>query len=340
MKFAQAYTFDDITLIPRYSDIKSRFSEEINLSTTIFPGLQIPIPILSANMSTVTESEMTKALFGLGGLGIIHRFMSQEQHSEQLIVSPGPKILCLGVDQESKNRLEYCLQNVVLTGILIDIAHGHCKAMEEMIRYVKNATSLPIMAGNVATYDGVLFLANLGVQSIKVGISSGSLCTTRVKTGNGVPQVTAILESIRAISGLKEPPTIIADGGIRNSGDIMKALALGANAIMAGNLFAGCNEAPGNVTFYPTPSKIYHGMASKSSQLLWKRSYTSVEGEEMQVPLKGPVEDIFRDLVSGIRSGFSYQGARSITELQNHAEFYFQTRAGWIEGTPHGKNRI
>lgn len=332
--FKPAYTFDDITLIPRYSDIKSRFSDEIKMESSLFAALELKYPLISANMSTVTESKLAFAMEKLGGLGIVHRFMSPEQQVNE-IKDLKRKILCLGVDQESKERLEYCLKSFVPTGILIDIAHAHCKAMKDMIYYVKSVINIPIIAGNIATYDGTKFLADCGVQSIKVGVSSGSVCSTRVKTGNGVPQVTALLESVRAIDEGCYNVSIISDGGIRNSGDIVKCLALGASAVMGGGIFAGCNETPGEIIGLSYPVKKYAGMASKISQLSWKGYVSSVEGEERDVPVKGPVENIFNDLVAGIRSGFSYQGARNIQELQRNAEFYFQTRAGFVEGTPY-----
>jgi IMP dehydrogenase len=337
-----AYTFDDLVLKPRYSEKKSRFSDEIDLSNTVlsYPELRLRYPLISANMDTVTGWVMAKSINELGGLGIIHRFMPKERHLEEINKTCFPRILCLGVDTESRERLDYFLEHeACLAGILIDIAHGHCKAMGEMIKYVKGKTSLPIMAGNVATSEGAEFLVEYGVSSIKVGIGNGALCTTRIKTGNGVPQATAIMEVAAVIDQVNTPISLISDGGIRHSGDIVKALALGADACMIGNLFAGCNEAPGDVVYYPTPCKRYRGMASREAQLSWKGSYSSVEGEEMWVSLKGPVQEVFMDLVAGIRSGLSYQGASNIHQLETSACFYIQTHAGYIEGTPHGKSR-
>ncbi len=336
-----AFTFDDLTLIPAYSRIKSRFSEEIDLSTTLIPQnkiLKLKYPIISANMDTVTGPAMAREINRLGGLGIMHRFLPTEEHRRELSrLEIGWKVLCIGVDQSSRERLELCLDWFTPDAILIDIAHGDCQAMEQMIKHVKTICSqIPIIAGNIATHDAAQRLISAGASALKVGISPGSLCSTRVMTGCGVPQLTAIMDVAQAIREVNTPITLIADGGIRDSGDMVKALAAGAHAVMLGNLFAGCTETPGDVIYHPTPCKVYRGMASKEAQLSWKGSFSSIEGESLLVPLKGPVEDVFRYLVGGIRSGFAYLNACNIQELQQNAIFRLQTHAGWLEGTPHG----
>lgn len=338
--FKQALTFDDVTLEPCYSDIKSRFSDEIDLSTSLFPmSYHLKYPLISANMDSITTGQLASTMSKQGGLGIIHRFMDFPSHHKELECVPlEHRMLCLGVDEDSRKRLDYFLKiDLKPTAILIDIAHGYCRAMKDMVKHVQSMISVPIMAGNISNYDGALFLADLGVQSIKTGQGGGSVCTTRIQTGNGVPQFTAIQETARAVRNINRPISIISDGGHRHSGDIVKALAAGAHAIMSGNLFAGCDEASGETVYYPTPAKRYRGMSGKESQLSWKGSYAAVEGEETWVPLKGPVHNVIADLIGGIRSGFSYQGARNIAQLQENPIFYLQTHAGYLEGTPHGK---
>ncbi len=219
--------------------------------------------------------------------------------------------------------------------MLIDIAHGHSNLMIDKIKKVKDiAPEMPVIAGNVATGDGAIDLVEAGADCIKVGVGPGSLCTTRVKTGCGVPQLTAIVDAEQAVRGRA---TVIADGGIRCSGDIVKALAAGADAVMIGRLFAGTAETPGDVINAPGKGKIkvYRGMASKEAQESWKGKATSVEGEMTWVPYKGALAEVFEDLISGIKSGMSYLNSRNILELRENAVFRKQTAAGVVEARPH-----
>jgi IMP dehydrogenase len=336
-------TFDDLLLIPRYSTIESRFDGGIVLATSLFPqhGSGLSLPIVSANMDTVTEASMATAMWNAGGMGIIHRFMSPQAHLEALKLSSGAHIICLGVGNSSRERLDYIMSNgedLWIEGVLIDIAHGDCLAMEEQIKWVKDKyPSLGVIAGNVATGYGAARLINAGADCIKVGVGPGSLCTTRIKTGNGVPQVTALCAVIKEVQYTNKVLTVIADGGIRNSGDIIKALALGANAVMVGSLVAGTEEAPGETIIRQGSRwKTYRGMASKEAQKSWKGYASSVEGEITEVPYKGPVSDVIEELKKGILSGMSYQDAHNLAELHKNACFIKQTTSGLRESQAHG----
>ena len=334
-----ALTFDDVMLVPCFSKIDSRFDGSIDLSTTL-GNIKLKYPIISANMDTVTTGTMAQAMYLWGGTGIPHRFMTPREQAIELSLVTGPRIACIGVGNSSRERLDIITSFVGLDGVLIDIAHGHCSAMCEQILWVRtNYPRLTIIAGNVATKKGALDLIEAGANVIKIGVGPGSLCTTRVKTGNGVPQLTAISDVADAIEELDTPVWLIADGGIRSSGDIIKALAAGADAVMVGSLLAGTDETPGDIYTYidgHKATKIYRGMASKDAQKSWKGYATSVEGESKTVPCRGPVKDVLDDLLAGILSGMSYQNARNIHELQMNCEFIRQTYYGHKEGLPHG----
>lgn len=338
-----ALTLDDLQLKPRRSTIKSRFGDEIDICGEIVPGIVLDIPIISANMDSVTGLDMAQAMNKFGATGIIHRFMEISEHKTLLENLKGVRVGCIGVGDMGKKRMEIIYP--LCDAVLIDIAHGHCDVMIEQIQWlVTNFKDIPIIAGNVATYSGTYDLLSAGAQTVKIGVGGGSLCTTRLKTGNGVPQATAIIEGRRAVNDFnfknkKMPrPKLIADGGLRYSGDIVKAYALGADCVMIGNLVAGTEETPGKPIQLPGQGKmkIYRGQASQSAMLDWKGYATSVEGEINVVPYKGTVTSILIDIVSGIRSGMSYQNAHNLKELYDNAEFIVQTNAGIIEARPHG----
>jgi IMP dehydrogenase len=342
-------SFDDVLLIPHRLTFSSRFNGEVDLSTEILPNIRLPYPLISANMDTVTEIRMANKMRELGGLGIVHRFMPAEDQYNTLRNIDGPKVLCVGVGKPDR------LINAKETSpdaILIDVAHGHSNSVVQRVAEAKEFyPNVPVIAGNVATKHGVLDLLNAGADCVKVGVGPGSLCTTRVKTGCGVPQLTAIMIAKEAVEQwlvdnisskdvdeLEWVPTIIADGGIKNSGDIIKALAAGADAVMVGSLFAGTDEAPGRIINFPGKGKMkeYRGMASQEAQVSWKGMATSVEGELTYLPYKGAVKDVFEDLINGMLSGMSYQDATNIAELRENAEFVQITSAGYKESLPHG----
>jgi IMP dehydrogenase len=471
-------TFDDVLLVPHRSAIRSR--KDVSTHTWLVPGIRLSIPIISANMDTVTETQMAIAMAQLGGIGILHRFMTIEQQaacvkrvkrSESLVVespltiapdesvlearrrmdefdvgglvvvdsdnhllglithrdvllAPDPDLpltqvmtpraslvtasqvetpeearhklfehrieklplidaedrlvglitaqdiikiqehpnatkdgrgklvvgVAIGVHSDDMQRAASCVASGADV-LVVDIAHGHSDHVIQMVQSLKERfPNIPVIAGNVATAQGVKDLVEAGADAVKVGVGSGSICTTRIVTGFGVPQLSAILECAEAGRALNVP--VIADGGIRNSGDMTKALAAGASTIMAGGLLAGTDESPGaSVIREDRRYKIVRGMASLSANIerreiekgeLAIEEWGEVvpEGVEAIVPYKGALADIIFQLVGGLRSGLSYAGACSIEELWQVAEFMRITPSGMQESQPHNVELI
>lgn len=330
----EALTFDDVLLKPQYSEIVSR-----NKVLLTSGKLELKLPIISANMDTVTEEDMAIAMHRAGGAGIIHRYLSPERLDQIIVRCRAAGInpfISIGVtEQSSKELLAVALKRNV-TNFCIDVAHGHHRLVGEtltMLRKIEeaNKTKFTIIAGNVATKEGVVYLISKGADIIKVGVGPGSHCTTRIVTGHGIPQLTAILEC--AEEAAKFGSEIIADGGIRNSGDIAKAIAAGASYVMVGKLLAGTDEAPGK-KFKDSSGKYmksYRGMASREA-----RPHRSPEGVSSSVQYHGPVAPILEELKGGLSSALSYTGASDICEFQKKAIFVRITHNSYIEGTPHG----
>ncbi len=475
-------TFDDVLLVPKRSAITSR--RDVDTSAQMTPGICLRVPVLSANMDTVTEARMAIAMARAGGLGVIHRFMPVEaqvqqiarvkraegmvvenpysvnrdqtveqarqlmqryevgglvvKHGEQALVgivtrrdvllAPDPTAavgsVMTGLDElvsvspdatpehvrgllhqhrleklpviddqgnlvglitaqdliqnrqhplatkDSKGRLQVGAAIGVMPAdidraealveagadvLVIDIAHGHADHCIERLRMLRHRLpDADIIAGNVASAEGARELAEAGANAIKVGIGPGSICTTRVVTGFGVPQLTAIMDSVRGLreAGLDQP--VIADGGIRSSGDLVKAIAAGAHTVMIGSLFAGCEEAPGSPVLRDGQKvKVVRGMASLGAAMgRWERERDESaedpedwekvipEGVEAVVPYRGEVREILYQLVGGLRSGLSYGGARNIAELHQRAEFMQITPAGARESSYHDVKKI
>ncbi|MCS6768010.1 MAG: IMP dehydrogenase [Candidatus Nitrosocaldus sp.] len=473
LEIREGLTFDDVLLVPKRSSVVSR--SHVNLRTRLSRRISLNIPIVSANMDTVTEANMAIAMAREGGIGIIHRFMSVEQqvnevrkvkraeniiieqpytirqeqsladaielmneygvsgllvvdHDERLVgiltrrdimfesrtgekrvydamtknvisarhtitldeakeilhkyrieklplVDEHNRVRGLITAKDILRREQYPLaakdrKGRLLVGaavgvkgdymertdklldagadvIVVDIAHGHSENAIDAIKRIKKAyPDCELIAGNVATAQGAKDLIDVGVDAVKVGVGSGSICITRIVTGSGVPQLTAIMDCARLAREYDVP--VIADGGIRNSGDITKALAAGAETVMVGSLLAGTDESPGvSITKNGKRYKIYRGMASFYASLGRKMREEGAlnieddlndyvpEGVEALVEYKGSVVEIVRQLAGGLRSGFSYCGARSIEELHRNAEFIKMTMAGYIESMPH-----
>lgn len=335
----QGLTFDDVLLVPRYNGIRSR--QDVN--TSAFLGtLEFSIPIISSNMDTVTGWEMAKRVAELGGLGLLHRFCSIEENVEYLRKTAHPEQvgISIGVGPHAIERAE-ALISAGAQIVCVDVAHGHSKLVNRTIRDLREryTDSLYIIAGNVATYAGADYLAAAGADAIKVGIGPGSVCTTRIKTGCGFPQLSAIENCS------KVDRSIIADGGIRTPGDAVKALAAGADFVMLGGLLAGTDETPGHVIDKTLSDgsvvkvKRFRGMASKEAQDDFMGSmpeWKTAEGISLEVPAKGPVEAVIRDVMGGIRSALTYCGALGIEDLQRKAQFVQITPASAREGLPHG----
>ncbi len=472
MDFKEGLTFDDVLLVPKYSDITTR--SQTDLKTKLSRNISLNIPIISANMDTVTESSMAVTMARQGGIGIIHRFLSvQEEVNEVLkvkrsgsvmIENPytiGPKKTVgeaiqyakdrdvsglLVIDSDSKlvgiltdrdlifesnlgrpvedvmtrdvvtakpginldeakellhkNRIEKLplvdesgLVRGLITSkditnmenypnaskdkkgrplvgaavgvkgdfmeraeslleanvdiLVVDIAHGHSENAISTVKHIKKAfPNCELIAGNVATAQGAEDLIKAGVDAVKVGVGSGSICITRVVTGSGVPQLTAVMECAKV--GKQNDVPIVSDGGTRTSGDATKALAAGASSIMIGSMFGGTDESPGTVlTKNGKRFKVYRGMASLAASIGRKSKETGTisldddlndyvaEGVEAMVPYKGTVTDILKQLTGGIRSGLSYCGAHNITQMQKNAEFIKMSGAGFAESQPH-----
>jgi len=347
----QALTYDDIQLIPQFSDIQSRSS--VSLETRLSRNFKLIIPYIASPMDTICETEMAIKMMNLGGVGCIHRFMSIEEqegmikdiqthaysHSELETVWGDlrkPIMAAIGANGDYLERA----QRLVEAGanvILIDVAHGHHKNVKDAIESLielreKTGQHFDIIAGNVATADGAIDLEKWGADGVRVGIGGGSLCTTRVQTGHGVPNVTSIME---CVSALIDVP-VMADGGLRTSGDIAKALAVGAECVMLGSLFAGTQETPGPVIEKGTQLyKRYRGSASLETKSTHGQATRNVEGESTIVPFKGGVKFVVQRLNDGLRSALSYTGARSVGEYMMKAQFVVVTNSGIAEAKPH-----
>jgi IMP dehydrogenase len=473
LDFREGLTFDDVLLVPKRSPIVSR--TQTDLRTRLSRNISLNIPLISANMDTVTESQMAIAVAREGGIGIIHRFMTIEDHVDEIlrvkrsesvvieqpyVVKPDMTLADMqklmaeyGVsgllvedgagklagiitrrdtmfEKNGKRKVSDLMTKEVITAkagttieqakdilhkhrieklplidskgriaglitskdilkmdeyphaakdkkgkllvggavgvkgdylertealleagadtIVVDIAHGHSENAINTVRMTKKAfPSCDLIAGNVATGEGARDLIRAGVDAVKVGVGSGSICITRVVTGSGVPQLTAVIDAVKAAKEYDIP--VISDGGIRTSGDLTKALAAGASSAMIGSMFGGTDESPGkSLVKNGKKYKMYRGMASYMASL--GRKYREEgeqvidaddpneyvpEGVEAMVPYKGSVVEIVRQLAGGLRSGLSYCGAKTIPEMQKNAEFVRITGAGFIESQPH-----
>lgn len=332
-----ALTYDDVLLVPQFSDINSR--SEVNTSSYLDDNIVLDTPIISSPMDTVTETLMAVAMDNAGGLGVIHRYNEIEQQALLVknlyyagVENPAAAIGMTGDYMERASALASAGAYI----LCVDVAHGHHAMMERCLKTLKDhfGTDVHIMAGNVATREAYEALSRWGADSIRCNIGGGSICSTRIQTGHGVPGLQTILDC--AESELDTP--IIADGGIRNSGDIAKAIAAGADFVMVGSLLAGTDETPGAVVTDKSGDKykIYRGMASRAAQSAWRGRMTSApEGVSTTVPYRGSVEDILNDLSMGLKSGFSYSGSRTISEFQARAKFIRQTAASQTESGTH-----
>ena len=329
-------TFDDVLIMPARSDVRSR--RDPQLTSQLTKNISIETPIVSANMDTITEYDMALAMHQLGGLGILHRFISAEEQSSQArrLKEAGVKNISasVGVGEEFKSRAQ-ALISAGVNIITIDIAHGHSVQMIETMKWLKDAyPQIEIIAGNMATPDAAHDLIAAGADAIKVGIGPGSMCTTRIITGCGVPQLTAIALCAEVAHSHGVP--VIADGGIRTSGDMVKAFAAGASVVMLGSMLSGTIESPGEIK---NGKKQYRGMASKSAQDSWRGGVPAgmaPEGESTQVSVKGHVKDVILEVTGGIRSGMSYVNATSIQEIREKAQFMEMTANGVSESRAHG----
>ncbi|MFS4459706.1 guanosine monophosphate reductase [Bdellovibrio sp. HCB2-146] len=329
-------TFDDVLIMPAKSDIRSR--RDPRLTSKLTKNLTIETPIISANMDTVTEYDMAFAMNQLGATGILHRFYTIEEQATQAarLRDAGVKIISasVGVGEEFKARAKAVIDSGVNV-ITIDIAHGHSIQMMETMKWLKDTyPKIELIAGNLATPDAARDLIEAGADAIKVGIGPGSMCTTRIITGCGVPQLTAIALCSEIAESYGVP--VIADGGIRTSGDMVKAFAAGASTVMLGSMLSGTIESPGEIK---NGKKQYRGMASRAAQDSWRGGVPegmAPEGESTQVAVKGHVKDVILEVTGGIRSGMSYVNATSIAEIKDKALFMEMSTNGISESRAHG----
>lgn len=334
----RALTYDDVLIVPAKSEMRSR--RDPDLSTRLTKTLTLEKPFISANMDTITESGMAIAMGKLGGIGILHRFMpiGEQVAQVRLVREAGVKLVgaSVGVNGEAHAQVK-ALVNAGIDVLTLDIAHGHSVQMVEMLKWTKeHFPALQIIAGNVATPEGVQDLAEAGADAIKVGIGPGSMCTTRIITGCGMPQLTAIALCAEAARSMNVP--IIADGGVKYSGDIVKALAAGAETVMLGSLLAGTIETPGEIHH---GRKMYRGMASRAAQNSWRGGLPegmAPEGESTSIAVKGHVADVINELAGGLRSGMTYVNATKISEIPAQTRFVEMTTMGMNESRAHGVN--
>ena len=394
----KCYTYDDVNIVPKYSELKSR--EDVKLNTRFTRNTELTIPIVASPMDTVTEVDMAKEMLEWGGVGVIHRFMSIEKQSQMMksvwkvwdsyfnigknmgddsertidneydewikqvsrwnspptksdwddlkerfffademihdekIWSKRPLCAAVGVNGDYLERARELVCNGCNV-ILIDVAHGHHMKVGEAIEEIKKDISgIEVIAGNVATAEGVRFLCEHGADAVRVGVGNGSLCETRIRTGVGVPQVSALIDAVAVADSYDTP--VIADGGVRTIGDVCKGLGCGADSVMLGSLLSGTKETPGElekVGKWPNEQlfKKYRGSASRDS----KGNDKNVEGNHKVIPYKGKVSRIIHDIQDGINSSCSYVGASNISEYHSKVEFVEVTRAGQVEASPH-----
>lgn len=328
-----AITYDDVLLVPAYNHHESR--RVVNISSSDRLGkLALQVPIISANMDTITASKMANFMSSKGAMGAIHRFMSIQENVHEFKACLGDAFVSIGCSTMELERAE-ALRDAGARYFIIDVAHAHAKYVGKTLKALRKI--LPdqcIIAGNVATYAGADYLASCGADIIKAGIGGGSVCSTRIKTGFGIPMISCIQDCART------DRSIIADGGIRTPGDIVKALAFGADFVMIGGMLAGTEPTPGKVIHKENGEKVkaYRGMASKEAQedfIGQMNEWKTAEGVRAEVPYREEADLIIADIIGGLRSGLTYAGASTIKELQRKLNYVTITPAGRLESLPH-----
>lgn len=346
-------TFDDVLIVPKYSEIESR--KDVNLAVNLDPnyGLPLELPIISSNMDTVTGPKMARAMRANGGIGCLHRFYETDQYINTIKNCPNFTIVSFGVGYKEQLRVVKIVEECTQFLFCLDVAHGAQKQVVDQVKWFKNKyPHCWLMVGNFAPHSLEAFLKELGPKelpdAVKIGIGPGSACTTRIKTGVGYPQLSAIMESKALLRFWAKDSRLVADGGMRTSGDVAKAIAAGADSVMLGGMLAGTDETPGDVIgskyvdvhldqvkHFPMYKK-YRGSASKESYEAQKKDWACAEGESFKVPYKGPVKLILDDIAGGLRSALTYVGARDITEFREKAEFITVSGNTLRENGAHG----
>lgn len=328
-----AFTFDDVLLVPSYNHYESRRLVDIS-STSKCEKLKLDLPIITANMDTITGSQMASFMSSKGGMGALHRFCSIDDNVKMFKECTGKTFVSIGCADRDIERVE-ALRDAGAEYFCLDVAHAHARYVGRVLKQVRDllGDKACLMAGNVATYAGADYLASCGADLIKVGIGGGSVCTTRIKTGFGVPTLSSVKECA------KVDRSIVADGGIRTAGDIVKALAFGADFVMLGGIFAGTEPTPGEVIEEAGKKfKLYRGMASREAHEDYIGPLTdwkTAEGVQTKVPFSTAHEGIVADIIGGLRSGLTYAGSKTIRELQRKLNYVMITPAGRLESLPH-----
>ena len=375
-------TFDDVQIVPKYSEINHR--ADVDLTSRFTKNTILRIPVVSSPMDTITEYDMALEMMDWGGVGVIHRFMSIEYQSDMMsrlykewdsyfdilgnsitksdwedlkdilpmndsmkkddydIWKKTPLCASIGITGDYLERAQELVKNGCNV-LLIDVAHGHHKLVKEGVRRLKNELkgTYEIIGGSIATKRAAQDLCDWGVDGVRVGIGNGSLCETRIRTGVGIPQVTTLLD-VCSICDTYDVP-VVADGGIRNIGDVCKGLGCGADTIMLGSLLSGTKETPGDISkvgLWPNEKlyKKYRGSASVESKLD-RGEIKNVEGNSKTVPYKGKIKRIIDDIMDGLKSSMSYVGASNLEEYRSMVEFVRVTQSGVREAFPFGLNK-
>lgn len=327
-------SYDDVLLVPQYSEIKSR--HKVDITSALDDSIELSTPVVAAPMDTVSGVDMCIALHKQGGIAVLHRYNTIEEQLEMYLKIQEAGAQCgfaIGATGDYMDRLS-ALTHAGAELVCLDVAHGHHANVKQAIETIRSAykKNVHIMAGNVATPKAFEDLSEWGADSIRVGVGGGATCSTRIVTGHGMPNFSAVMACAHSSGTAK----IVADGGIKNSGDMVKAFAAGADVVMLGTALAGTAEAPGEIVNSKGRSyKKIRGMASKEAQNAWRGKVSVAEGVSHQVPYKGELAKVLQELTNGLKSGLSYSGCTSLSELHNKAEFVMQTSLGARESRPH-----
>ena len=333
MKYVKdALCFDDILLLPQHSEVVSRKNVDISM-------YGFDLPIVASPMDTVCEWEMASTISDEGGLGIIHRYMNTAERLIQLerAMAAAEYKNGIGVALSSFECFDtQFINDAIELGCFwfcIDTANGHNQAAVVAVKHLRSYyPDIKIMVGNVSHSGGMKELDDAGADAIRVGIGGGATCTTRIVSGHGMPTLQSIIDCYQYKQSWNSDCLIIADGGIRNSGDIVKAFAAGADMVMLGSMLAGTDEAPGAVI---DGYKAFRGMASKDAQYDWKGEVSVVEGISTKIKAKGSVKNILEEIRNGIGSGCSYSGVSSLFQLAEQSEYIVVSPASINESKPH-----
>lgn len=341
--FQTAFTYDDLQMVPKKTKVKSR--SDVDLLSNLDDNFKFELPVISSPMDTVTSIEMAMAMSENGGLGIIHRYNSIEEQVK-LCIDPRTKYLnkpfvvaaAIGANNDYFERAQELVKNDVKI-LCIDTAHAHSEVVEQTMYKLKSHfnNDIHLMVGNVATGEAFKDLSDWGADSIRAGVGNGSICSTRLKTGFGIPSMSTLFDCMSYKKKYNLKTKIIMDGGMRDVGDICKSLAAGADFVILGSMLAGTDESPGQVIedLEGNKRKVYRGMASTAAQMDWRGKSSAAEGISTTIPYKGSVHHILSEMKGNIQSSLSYNGSTNLQEFRDNVQFIVQTFAGMNEAHTH-----